>query len=90
MQSDLLALYLPGWRRHGYQVVVTADHGMGNDGNHGGAGPTEAEVALYAVGDRFSLDGDVGLQQTEIAGLLCDLLDIAGHGLPAAEGFLRR
>lgn len=88
--GDLLARYLPGWRQAGYTVLVTSDHGMSDDGNHGGPHETEARVPLYTVGaDVFTLTPDVRPAQTEIAGLICALLGLAGHGLPVPEGLLR-
>lgn len=47
----LLADYLPGWLEEGYQVLVTADHGMNNDRSHNGLLAEEREVPLFVFGD---------------------------------------
>ena len=88
--SALLAKYLPAWRAAGYTILVTSDHGMSDDGNHGGPDVTEARVPLYTVGsDAFTFDTAKAPEQTEIAGLICSLLGIANHGLPVPENLLR-
>jgi predicted AlkP superfamily pyrophosphatase or phosphodiesterase len=46
----MLALYLPGWREMGYEVIVTADHGQSLRGHHGGTEDTQRDVALYWFG----------------------------------------
>ncbi|YBV94463.1 alkaline phosphatase family protein (plasmid) [Phyllobacteriaceae bacterium JZ32] len=88
--GDLIARYLPCWREAGYTVLVTSDHGMSDDGNHGGPHETEARVPLYTVGANiFTLDAGAQPKQTEIAGLLCSMLGIDGHGLAMPQGLLR-
>jgi predicted AlkP superfamily pyrophosphatase or phosphodiesterase len=85
-----LSLFVPLWRARGYTVIVTSDHGMNADGNHGGPGVSETHVPLYTIGaDAFTLDPEVRVQQIELAGTLCELLGIRDHGLPVARGLLR-
>lgn len=80
--DDLLARYVPGWIASGRTVIVTSDHGMGLDGMHGGPGEAERRVPLLAVGPGIAAEGGTAaLRQTEIAGTICDLLGIGGHGL---------
>ena len=55
-------------------LAVTADHGMGDDGNHAGPTPQETHVPFYALGFRLGDGSD--LRQTEIAGLICRLMRI--------------
>lgn len=89
--SNLLARNLPAWREAGYTVIVTSDHGMSDDGNHGGPDITEARVPFYTVGsDVFTFDTARALKQTEIAGLICALLGIQDHGLEVPEFLLKR
>ena len=83
-QGDLLARHVPGWLAAGYRIIVTADHGMGDDGNHAGPTPTEAEVPFYSLG--FRLGDDAALGQIGIAGLICSLLEIDPGTIPAYEG----
>lgn len=89
--SAQLSIFLPLWRARGYTVIVTSDHGMNADGNHGGPGVSETHVPLYTVGpDVFTLDPGVNVSQLALAGTLCELLAIREHNLPVATGLLRR
>jgi predicted AlkP superfamily pyrophosphatase or phosphodiesterase len=83
-QGDLLARHLPGWLNAGFKIIVTADHGMGDDGNHAGPTPAETEVPFYSLG--FQLGPDVVLGQTRIAGLICLLLGIDPGAIPTYDG----
>ncbi|KPF45189.1 alkaline phosphatase family protein [Rhizobium sp. AAP43] len=88
LQGDLLARYVPGWREAGYTVIVTADHGMGDDGNHAGPTPQEIEVPFYALG--FQLGSESVLSQTQIAGLICQLMGVDRGAMPAYSGLVQR
>lgn len=74
--DGLLSLYLPTWLAEGYQVLVTSDHGMNNDHSHGGVLPEERQIPLFAMGKRFSHDSDINVRQTEICGIVADLMCI--------------
>ena len=76
--DGLLAVLLPVWMEQGYQILVTSDHGMNEDGHHGGTGDAERDVGLVAIGDRFTpgVYTDSYLPQLAIAPLICSLLDI--------------
>jgi len=89
--SDLLSLYLPSWREAGYSIIVTSDHGMSDDGNHGGPDVDETHVPFYTVGKEvFSFDVKQTPKQTEIAGLLCALLGIENHAMPVPYSLLKQ
>ncbi|MES2818014.1 MAG: alkaline phosphatase family protein [Pseudomonadota bacterium] len=83
----LLAEYLQGWLEAGYQVLVTADHGMNNDRSHNGLLPEEREVPLFVLGDAFSLDGAARPLQTELCGTVCELLGVP-HDKPLCRALL--
>ncbi|MED5607973.1 alkaline phosphatase family protein [Pseudomonas sp. JH-2] len=88
-QADvLLSEYLHQWLAAGYQVMVTADHGMNDDRSHGGILPEEREVPLFVFGEAFSLDDQVRPRQVELCGSLCRILG-AAHDKPVCEGLLR-
>lgn len=87
LQGDLLARHVPGWLELGYKVIVTADHGMGDDGNHAGPTPQETEVPFYTLG--FRLGSGVDLAQTQIAGLICRLMDVDSGQMPPYDGALQ-
>lgn len=75
--DSLLAQYVPRWREAGYTVLITSDHGMNADRNHGGPLPNVRETPLFCLGPQFKpgLYSDE-LSQLAIAPLLCHLLGI--------------
>ena len=84
----LLAEYLQRWLEAGYQVLVTADHGMNNDRSHNGLLPEEREVPLFVLGSAFSLDAAARPKQTELCGTLCGLLGVP-HDKQACRELLK-
>lgn len=72
----LLSHFLPLWEAEGYQVIVTSDHGMGEDRAHGGDTPQERLVPYW-----HKLKGDVPLPefQTNIFHVMCRALQIKGE-----------
>ncbi|MEX6504341.1 alkaline phosphatase family protein [Pseudomonas zhanjiangensis] len=84
----LLADYLQGWLAAGYQVLVTADHGMNLDRSHNGLLPEEREVPLFVLGDAFSLDAAAQPKQTELCGTVCELLGVP-HDKPVCRELLK-
>ncbi|WP_263260844.1 alkaline phosphatase family protein [Pseudomonas sp. RIT-PI-S] len=83
----LLADYLQGWLDAGYQVLVTADHGMNTDRSHNGLLAEEREVPLFVLGSAFNLAPTAQPRQAQICGLICDLLG-AAHDKPACPELL--
>lgn len=84
---ELLGQLLPQWQAEGWQVVVTADHGIDRLGVHGGPAIGQRTVPLYlftpkAVPGRFE---EKEISQLELAPLLCRLLD-----LPPAPGMVEK
>ncbi|NQZ30976.1 MAG: alkaline phosphatase family protein [Oceanospirillaceae bacterium] len=84
-----LSEYLPDWLEAGYQVLVTADHGMNNDNSHGGTLKEEREIPLYVLGDAFSHDTDAKPEQLQLCGSICQLLGVVGHGKSIAPELLK-
>ena len=76
--DSLLAQYLPRWMGAGYTLLITADHGMNADGQHGGILPDVREVPLFWLGaDAYHPLGDLKeLSQLAIAPLICHLLSL--------------
>lgn len=64
-----LSYFLQDWLQQGYQVIVTADHGMNPDGTHGGLLQCERLVPLYLFGQAFVHPGqqEQALAQAEIS-----------------------
>ena len=88
-QSDVhLSEYILQWMNAGYQIIVTADHGMNVDKSHGGTLKEEREVPLYVIGECFSHDAEAKPRQLELCGTVCELLGLSGHGKPVATQLL--
>jgi len=88
MADGYLSQWMPEWLRQGYQVVVTADHGMNDDRSHGGVLPEETQVPLFVFGPAFSLRADAAPRQTELCGSLCQILGVE-HDKPFCASLLR-
>ncbi len=78
-----LSRFVPQWIDQGYQIIVTSDHGMNNDRSHGGVLAEEREVPMFVIGSQFAhrnvVENIEPPKQTEICGLVCDLLGIEHH-----------
>jgi predicted AlkP superfamily pyrophosphatase or phosphodiesterase len=77
-QDRWLAPYLTEWMERGYDILVSADHGMNADGLHGGTTPEVREVPLYIIKPTVSGLGDTGetISQLQIAPTICKLLEL--------------
>lgn len=77
-QDKILAPLIPAWLELGYDVLVTADHGINKDGMHGGTTPEMREVPLYIVRKGTAGLGDTQqvMSQLQIAPTVCKLLGI--------------
>jgi len=83
--DSLLAHYLPCWIEAGYQILITADHGMNADGQHGGTLPDVRNIPLFCIGHNFTPDTyQEPISQLAIAPLICQLLNLpyAPHMCP--------
>lgn len=72
----LLGIFLPEWLKKGYQVVVTADHGMDEYGLHGGSRSAHREVPFYLFSSKQEKIKNITIKQLELAPLFCFLLGI--------------
>lgn len=75
--DSILAQFVPAWIELGYTILITSDHGMNTDGQHGGTGREEREVPLFLIGagaEHGYHDGIV--PQLAIAPLVCRLLSV--------------
>ncbi|HEY9641355.1 MAG TPA: alkaline phosphatase family protein [Coleofasciculaceae cyanobacterium] len=75
--DSLLAQWLPRWISAGYDILITADHGMNPDGQHGGTLPDVRDTPLFCISPQI-IPGTYleGLSQLAIAPLICQLLDL--------------
>jgi predicted AlkP superfamily pyrophosphatase or phosphodiesterase len=65
--DNALSRTLPLWLALGYEIFVTADHGMNNDGHHGGTASIERDVAFYYFGPSAGPDPSTVLDQLSVA-----------------------
>lgn len=85
MSFDAIGLYLPRWFEAGYDVVVTADHGMDEVGIHFGDTPLQREVPLFIFSDKVKAGRytDNAISQLAVAPLVCRLM-----GMGPAPGMI--
>lgn len=74
--DNALARSIPLWRDLGYDVIVTADHGMTADHWHGGTVPEATEVPFYLFSDATAPKADEALSQLGIAASVLTLLGV--------------
>ena len=74
--DNALSRAIPTWRKMGYDLIVTADHGMTEDHWHGGTSPMATEVPFYLFSDVAGPDAESELSQLGIAATILDLLGI--------------
>ena len=88
MKNDLLlSTCIPQWLKQGYSIVVGADHGMSEQGYHGGNSDMQRCSALYII-DQDVVPGKHTqiLSTLEFSPLLCYLTGIkAGENMKALE-----
>lgn len=83
MRQDMwLSGYFPEWISLGYNILVTGDHGMNEDGFHGGTTPEVREVPLFITGPDITGLGNTRevISMLQIAPTICKLLDIPPIG----------
>ena len=74
--DQILSTYMPDWLEKGYDVLVTADHGMDEKGWHGGTLDAVQHVALYHLGaNPIQNDQDV-IDQCSIAPTVLKLMNL--------------
>lgn len=73
----LLSVFLPLCMERDYDIIVTADHGMTTDGNHGGNTVEDRHVPLFVISDKVAAGVYEELaSQLLIAPLVCQLLNM--------------
>lgn len=63
----MLAQFLRQWRKMGYEVIVTADHGQDARGHHGGTADVQRDFAFYYFGPALGPSPDTVLDQLALA-----------------------
>jgi predicted AlkP superfamily pyrophosphatase or phosphodiesterase len=77
-QDKWLAPLIMEWRKLGYTIFVTGDHGINKDGAHGGTTPEQREVPFFVIQPNGQGRGDTGetISHLQIAPTILKLLDI--------------
>lgn len=83
-----LAPYINRWRKAGYEVIVTADHGQSMRGHHGGAGEDQQDFALYYFGAGQGPAPDTLLDQLALAPTILSRLGVKIPASMKAGAFL--
>lgn len=79
IQQDMwLVPFLLEWQTLGYHILFTSDHGMNQDGAHGGTTSEMRDVPLYMIKSNVEESGDTQetISQLRIAPTILKLLDI--------------
>jgi predicted AlkP superfamily pyrophosphatase or phosphodiesterase len=83
-----LAPFVDRWRRAGYEVIVTADHGQDARGHHGGTGAAQQDFALYYFGPADGPPADQLLDQLQLAPTVLGRLGVPAPATMTAAPFL--
>ncbi len=85
-QDHKLAPMVMEWREQGYTILVTGDHGINADGNHGGTTSDQRDVPLFVIQPGFEGRGDTGeiVSHLQIAPTILKIL-----GIPVPETMKR-
>ncbi len=80
--DNLLAVHVPRWREQGCDVMVTADHGMDENGNHGGSLDIHCLVPFYYVG--AAVAAGIAPQEVQQTAVAPTVLRAMGLGIPGS------
>lgn len=76
--DTILSNLIPLWMKEGYHIVITADHGMNEQGIHGGTDAIQRNVPLYLFSNKITCGRfEEELSQLSIAPLLLTLLELS-------------
>ena len=76
--AEFLARLIPVWKEAGYNIIVTADHGMSRGGYHGGPSAEQRTLPMYIFSEK-AVPGDLSdklISQLNLAPAICRLLDV--------------
>jgi predicted AlkP superfamily pyrophosphatase or phosphodiesterase len=88
MMDVMLAAFLPGWLKAGYEVIVTADHGQTDRGHHGGHDEEMQDFALYYFGKGKGPSEGALLDQLQLAPTVLTRLGVPVPETMKAKPFL--
>ncbi len=81
-QDKKLAPLIMEWRERKYTIMVTGDHGINADGDHGGTTSDQRDVPLFIIQPNTEGRGDTGeiVPHLQIAPTILNLLEVAVPG----------
>ena len=88
VMDAMLAPFVQRWRKAGYEVIVTADHGQDDRGHHGGPGELQQDFAFYYFGDAAMPAADVVLDQLALAPSILRRMGVAVPATMQAAPFM--
>lgn len=71
--DGILSRTIPDLLEKGFEIIITSDHGMGEDNLHGGIHHLERKVPFWHIGNKKH---DLPSSQTEILNFACECLEI--------------
>ena len=86
--DSILSNFILTWMKQGYKIIVTADHGMNSDCDHGGIEDDERHVPMWIIGEQFVNDDCDEINQLLIAPTICKILGIAPSKKMMNEKFI--
>lgn len=80
---------VPAWLNAGYSIMVTADHGINEDGHHGGSEPLVRDIPFYYIGRSSRVQAaEQVLDQCAIAPTVLSLIGVEVPETMKAATFL--
>lgn len=74
--DNIIGTIVPRWQKLGYQVIVTADHGMDEYGLHGGNLPQHREVPFYLLTPDITLPEEPVISQLKLMSMIADMMGL--------------
>lgn len=71
--DGILSMALPEWIKGGYEIIVTADHGMSEDRGHGGGTARERHVPFWYIGTQTE---ELPTEQVALKAFMMNCLEI--------------
>jgi len=77
-QDVMLSRLISEWLQEGYNILVSGDHGMNEDGMHGGTTQLVREIPLFLMGKEMKTAGLIreSVSQLQMAPTMCKLLGL--------------
>ncbi len=74
--DTIIGTIVPKWQKMGYQIIVTADHGMDDYGLHGGSLPQHREVPFYLLNNTTELSKETEISQLQLMPMITEIMGL--------------